>query len=354
MTDPFESLRHDAEGTGSTAIDPQFRAELLAEARQRLMSDASTDSSRPRVPTDTPTPIPMEPIPMLAKNLSNTRPLLLAAACVALVSAGVVTVVALTGGYDQPPATTDTTPATATPTVAPTEPITTSVTPSSPSATTESPATTTTDETSATTTPEQRVTDENTALASLVTAADLGEGFAQFRDGTDYAHFQFDSVVSTSSPCQPYLGTVFVPMAGAVTNNRLFVPPEPNMELVRQRVAVLDSDATAQAIWEAMASSAFQPCALASGRMFDGLRFSAPETPPSVPDGARVALYHFTKQTAGAGDRAYIGALIQVGRTITYVDAMQVNWLGEAGVSDEQFDRINDRVIATTAAAVAE
>jgi hypothetical protein len=36
MVDPFESLRHDGDGPGSTAIDPRFRADLLAEARRRL------------------------------------------------------------------------------------------------------------------------------------------------------------------------------------------------------------------------------------------------------------------------------------------------------------------------------
>ena len=62
---------------------------------RRLSSDASTDSIRPRVTADTPTPISMEPIPMLAKQPKKTRPILLAAACVALVAAGVIALVAL-------------------------------------------------------------------------------------------------------------------------------------------------------------------------------------------------------------------------------------------------------------------
>ena len=103
MVDPFESLRHDAESTGSTAIDPRFRAELLAEARRRL-SATSTDSIRPRVTADTPTPTQMEPITMLAKQPRKTRPILLAAACVALIAAGAVAVFALAGDDDEPPA----------------------------------------------------------------------------------------------------------------------------------------------------------------------------------------------------------------------------------------------------------
>ena len=116
MVDPFESLRHDAESTGSTAIDPRFRADLLAEARRRLTA-SSTDSFGPRVTADTPTPTQMEPITMLAKNPTKTRPILLAAACVALVAAGTVAILALQPDDDDAPAVSVTAPAIGTNTV---------------------------------------------------------------------------------------------------------------------------------------------------------------------------------------------------------------------------------------------
>ncbi len=94
MTDPFESLRHDAESTGSTAIDPRFRAELLAEARRRLSATASAPS-RGRAIAETPASIPTEIIPMREPDRERTRPLLLAAACLALIACGAVAVIAI-------------------------------------------------------------------------------------------------------------------------------------------------------------------------------------------------------------------------------------------------------------------
>ena len=131
MADPFESLHHDVESTGSTAIDPQFRAELLAEARSRL-SATSTDSIRPRVAADTPTPTQMEPITMLAKQPRKTRPILLAAACIALVAAGAIAVAVLRGDDDKRPATTDSTPPQTQPTA---PPMTQETSPSAPEST---------------------------------------------------------------------------------------------------------------------------------------------------------------------------------------------------------------------------
>jgi hypothetical protein len=189
------------------------------------------------------------------------------------------------------------------------------------------------------------------AAAALSTPEELGADWTQFRDGTDYADFRFDSDASSSSRCTSFLDTVFAPMNGGVTDNRLFFPPGQDMQHidpVRQHVTVLADKGIALAAWRAMASPDFQACALTSAKMFDALRFSTSQVPPFVPDGNHVAIYHFVKQTPGLEDREFVAALIQVGRTITYLDAMQVNWLGEPGVSDEQFAAVSDRVTATT------
>jgi len=249
MADPFESLRHDAENTGSTAIDPGFRADVLAEARRRLTSSASSDSIRPRVPADTPTHTPMEPIPMLAKNPKKTRPLLLAAACVALVAAGVVAVAALTTDDDKPPATTDTTPSTTRETVPPqTQPVTPETT---------QPMTPSVPDTAAA---GQSAADRDDALARglLLTPSeyypDLFPALTPL--GIDWDPIQADALPA----CASYVESVFRPIAEH-DDYTVFHREEP-VALVFQYTSVLTSEEQAASIMNAMAEPAFLQCGI--------------------------------------------------------------------------------------------
>ena len=246
MVDPFESLRHDAESTGSTVIDPRFRAELLAEARRRLSSEASTDSIRPRVTADTPTPTQMEPIPMLAQHPKKTRPILLAAACVALVAAGAVAVLAMQSDDDDAPAVTDTAPATTTAqTAAPTQPGTT------PPAI-EVPSTAATAPTSP---------DDEVARSMILPTGGYSPMWQVQLNTTGKLGAGFDPSVARNVPeSANYVESVFDVIDSASHDFRVWIHYDP-LAFGVQYVAVFPDVTTAQSVFAVVDSPEFGPCA---------------------------------------------------------------------------------------------
>lgn len=354
MTDPFESLRHHAEGTGSTAIDPRFRAELLDEARRRLSSDASAGSIRPRAATDTPTPIPMEPIPMLAKNPRKTRPLLLAAACAALVAAGIVAVVALKNddvpGNAQHPSVD--TPAAAPGATAPPTP-------------TPAQTPTTVASTSTTTVSPVRL-DRQMASSILLTVDEYAPGWQVVPTASVDPSSGFDPDVASGLPeCAPFVENVFGVVDDAGRNDLNFYHPPPSEAAFGQFVIVLPDVATARAVFDIVNTHAFGDCSrayatkLGSGGQWLPIAFERPVSPaPFEPVGDDLVYrtYDFSWVDDGGithGPETAHEAAMRIGRTITFIGILKVGEDGVPIADDAQFRQILLNIQARTDAALA-
>jgi len=354
MVDPFESLRHDAERTGSTEIDPRFRADLLAEARRRLSSEASADSIRSRVTADTPTPTQMEPIPMLAKQPKKTRPILLAAACVALIAAGAVAVIALQDDEsDEPPAVIDTVP---TPSTEEATPLTE---PAIPESTAPVPETTAAAQDDATTIVE----DQDDALARhlLLTHS---EYYPDLFPALTPLGINWDPVQAAALPaCASYTDSVFQPIAEH--DDYTVFHREAPLALAIQYASVLESEEQATSVMNAMAEPAFLQCGIdyraadAGTYCCDGektlpepLGFAQPSTPPFETLGDQLNFYDWETPWLdengvehGQDDRL-IGAFVRVGRAIVYVEGLVESSDTEPIVTPESFRQILENVVA--------
>jgi hypothetical protein len=332
MADPFDSLRHDPDATGSTAIDPRFRADLLAEARSRLSSSTSTDSTRPRVSADTPTLIPTEPIPMLAKQPTNNRQRLLAAACVALVAAGVVALVALQADEAQPPAPSQTVPPSTNQTVPPTQP------------------------------PPD---DSEIARSLLLRGEEYGSDWIVVPNGAVFPTTSA-AIASGLPECAPFVDSVFGALERGASAFHTFFYAEPEA-LMTQYVAVLPDAVAAQAVYERINSAEFAPCASAYGSVLDGGQapsvFPSPvdqptADPPFEPIGDALTYRTFPASwydvLGGAhGPRTYVDAVILVGRTITFVGTVTEAEGGATPNTVDQFRAALERVVERASAALA-
>jgi hypothetical protein len=342
MVDPFESLRHDAESTGSTAIDPRFRAELLAEARRRLSSEASTDSIRPRVTADTPTPTQMEPIPMLAKQPKKHRPFLLAAACVALVAVGVVTVAALRADDDRSPAPAQSIP-----------PITneTVPTPTLPEIT----------QPSTTSAPDP---DEALAHDLLLTPAEYYPELPIVPNSFTPVGIEWDPVQADGLPsCASYTDSVFRPIAEH-DDYRLFHRGTP-LGRAKQYVSVLESEEQAASVMNAMAEPHFLQCGIdyaaadAGTNCCNGqksipqpLGFASPSAPPFDGIGDQLNYYEWSAPSVDESgvelgqDDPLVGAFVRVGRALVYVEGVLASSDLAPTVTPEGFRGILENVVA--------
>lgn len=357
MADPFESLRHDAVNKGSTAIDPRFRAEVLVEARRRLTSGASTDVVRPRVTADTPTPIPMESIPMLAKNPNKARPLLLAAACVTLVAAGIVTVVALQDD-DKPPATIDTTPSptleTAPPQTQPAAPETTAPTK------TTAPGTTALAQTASS------IDGDEIAEAVLLEASEYAPDWVVVRN-TGLGASMHPGAAGTKAECGPFLDPVFAPTNEGSTAYRSFYHADPQA-FFTQFTAVYPDAATARSVYEYINSPEFVPCATAYGTALSAgssqSRFPSPVDQPAsnapfgtIGDALTYRTFPETWHDSGGhphGPQTDLDAVMLVGPTITFLGTVTDGEGGAVLNTVDQFASALQRVVERTNAALAE
>jgi hypothetical protein len=334
MVDPFESLRHDAESTSSTVIDPRFRAELLDEARRRL-SASSTDSIRPRVTADTPTPTQMEPITMLAKQPKKTRPTLLAAACIALVAAGVVAVVALRAEDDGPPAPAEQPPPTDSATSTPT-----------------------------TTVP--RLSDAETAQAMLLSGDEYGPDWVGVPNGWILPSMD-STIAGRIVECAPFVDTVFGAAERGASAFRTFWHFAQPEAFSTQYVAVLPDASVARLVYEQVNSPGFASCVTAYGTVLSGGQspgsFPSPvdqpiTDPPFDPIGDLLTYRTFshTWHTADGiemGPQTDIDAVMLVGRTITFIGTVTE---GEGGVvlnTTDQFQTALEHIVERTNAALA-
>jgi hypothetical protein len=323
MTDPFDVLRRSVDSpSGSTVeIDPTFRAELLEEARRRL-SGAPTAGRRHVVSTadiDERTEVIVMPVD---RRPGWRRPMLLAAASAVLVA---VTVLALTldrAEVDEPAATP---PVDATSTV-PANTATSGPTP---------------------------LTDEQLIDAIRLDTADLGLSEDTWVEPFDYEVIDTDDPnmfdldrYSARPECSAF-DQVFEPLASSPHGDRLFGHP-PNQP-AGQIVAVLPDAATAAAVFDGWTDPAFAPCLELYSYQWV-FRFGAPSEPPFAVSADDFA-YYTVEQPTG---QINAGALVRVGRTLTFVDA-SITWFEPARplMSEEAFGRIIDRVVTRATAALA-
>jgi hypothetical protein len=332
MVDPFDSLRRDAEEMGSTAIDARFRADLLAEAHRRLTA-TSTDSIRPRATADTPTPIPMEPINMLAKQPKQTRRTLLVAASLAIIVGGIVALVAINdSGDDRPPS------ATRPPDIA--------------------PVTTTTDA-------APLLSDAAIADAVLLGGDEYSPGWVGIPNGSLWP--AIDSTIAGDIPeCAPFVDSVFVALeAGASTFRTFFHFGQPEAGFT-QYVAVLPDAADARAVYELVNSAEFAPCVSAYGSLLDGGQspsaFPSPvdesiSDPPFAPVGDELTYRTFTASwhdlEGTHGPRTYVDAVMLVDRTITFVGTATDAEGGATLSTVDQFHSALERIAERATAALA-
>jgi len=343
MADPFESLRHDAVSTGSTVIDPRFRAEVLAEARRRLTSSASSDSIRPRVSADTPTHTPMEPITMLAKNPKKTRTLLLAAACVALVATGTVAVLALERDNDKAPAPADTVRSTATITSDAQEP-----NPTSPATTVQGVPEPTT--ISPTIPPDQEI-----AREMLLPTDQYASGWFS-ASSPELVNFD-PEVAGDIEECRPFMTSVFDSVEATPHDVRVWQHAAPPA-LFAQYVLVLPDVDAARTLFATLNGAEFSPCSAAylSAGPFLPSFFHEPVVEP--PDGAvgddivfRRYPFTGTDELGQVYEEIDLDASIRVGRALIFIGTVNSS-NSEEVVSEDEFHDVLGRVVERAASAL--
>jgi hypothetical protein len=324
MTDPFDVLRRsvDSPHGASVEIDPTFRAELLDEARRRL--SAAPGAPRRHVASTADIDARTEVIVMPVDQRTGwRRPVLLAAACVVLVTATVLAVTTLDRADVEEPAAT--------------APV---------NATTTVPA----NATSVPTAPP--LTDEQLIAAIRLDTADLG-----LSDDTWVEPFDYE-VIDTDEPDLFDLGRyaarpecsafdqVLEPLASSAHGLRVFGNP-PNQP-ADQIVAVLPDAATAAAVFDGWTDPAFAPC-LERYAWDSAIRFGARSEPPFAVSADDFAYYTFEQPTG----QINAGGVVRVDRTLTFVGA-SITWFEPARplMSEDAFGMIIDRVIARAQAAL--
>ena len=323
MTDPFDVLRRSADTpAGSTVeIDPSFRAELLDEARRRL--SGAPVAARRRVASTADIDERTEMTVMPLDRPRWMRPMLLAAACVVLVTVTVLALTTLEGSDGDEPA--DTPPVSVTTTV------------------TTDPAT------SLPTGPP--LTDEQLVAAIMLDPAELGLSRVEpvrgweVIDTRDPHHFDLDRY-SARPECSAF-DEVFEPLESSTHADRTFglVPSQP----ADQIVAVFPDEATASAVFDGWLDPAFAPCLELYSYQW-AFRFGAPTEPPFSVSADDFAYYTFEQP----GGQINAGGVVRVGRTLTFVDA-SITWYEPARplMSEQEFGQIIDRVVARAEAALA-
>ena len=322
MTDPFDVLRESATSAGTTVeIDPRFRAELLDEARRRL--SGAPGAARRRLPSTADVDERTEMTVMPSDRARWKRPMLLAAACVVLVAVSVLALTTLEGSDGGKPA--DTPPVGVTTTV------------------TTDPAT------SLPTGPP--LTDEQLVAAFLLDPAELGLSRVEPVRGWEVTDtrdpHQFDLDRYSAKPECSAFDEVFKPLESSTHADRTFgLPPSQPAD---QIVAVFPDEATASSVFDGWLDPAFAPCLELYSYQWV-FRFGAPTEPPFAVSADDFAYYTF-EQPRG---QINAGGLVRMGRTLTFVDA-SITWYEPARplMSEEEFGRIIDRVVAHADAALA-
>lgn len=320
MTDPFDVLRRSADARpGATVeIDPRFRAELLDEARRRL-SGAPGEVRRHVTSTadiDERTEIAVTPL----DRPRWTRPMLLAAACVVLVTGTVLALTTLEGSDPDEPA--DTPPVSVTTTVT-TDPATSLPIP-------------------------PPLTDEQLVAAIKLDPAELGLSRvgewaildSDFPDLFDIGRY------SVQPECSAF-DQVFTPLESSTHGQRAFGhPPDQPADQV---VAILPDEETASAVFDGWLDPAFASCLELYSTQWV-FRFGAPTEPPFTVSADDFAYYTYEQP----GGQINAGGVVRVGRTLTFVDA-SITWYEPARplMSEEEFGSIIDRVVARAEAALA-
>jgi hypothetical protein len=306
MTDPFDVLRRSVDSPPGSAveIDPTFRAELLDEARRRL-SGAPGAPRRHVAPTadiDARTEVILMPVD---QRPGWRRPMLLAAACVVLVTATVLALTALDrADVDEPAAT------------------------------------------------APLLTDEQLIAAINLDTADLGLSDDTWVEPFDYEVIDidvpglFDLGRYAARPACSAFDEELEPLASSTHGNRVFGNP-PNQPAV-QMVAVLPDAATAAAVFDAWTDPAFAPCLEWYAADF-AMRFGARSEPPFAVSADDFAYYTFEQPTG----QINAGGVVRVGRTLTFVGA-SITWFEPARplMSEDAFGMIIERVVARARAAL--
>jgi len=249
--------------------------------------------------------------------------MLLAAACVVLVTGTVLALSTLQRSDDDEPG--DTAPVS----------VTTTVTPNSAtSLPTGSP-----------------LTDEQLVAAIMLDPAELGLSRVEPVRGWEVTDtrdpHQFDLGRYSARPQCSAFDEVFKPLESSTHADRVFglFPSQP----ADQIVAVFPDEATASAVFDGWLDPAFAPCLELYSYQWV-FRFGAPTEPPFAVSADDFAYYTFEQP----GGQINAGGVVRVGRTLTFVDA-SITWYEPARplMSEEEFGRIIDRAVARAEAALA-
>jgi hypothetical protein len=323
MTDPFDVLRGSADTQAGVIveIDPRFRADLLDEARRRL--SGAPGAARQSVTSTNDIDERTEMTVMPFDRPRWARPMLLAAACVVLVTGAVLALTTLDrSGGDEPAVT------------APVSVTTTVTTDTGTSLPTGPP-----------------LTDEQLVAAIMLDPGELGLSRVEPVRGWEVIDtndpYLFDLGRYSARPECAAFDQVFKPLESSTHGHRTFGSPP--SEPADQIVAVFPDEATASAAFDGWLDPAFAPCLELYSYQW-AFRFGAPSEPPFAVSADDFAYYTF-EQPQG---QINAGGVVRVGRTLTFVDA-SITWYEPARplMSEEEFGRIIDRVVARAEAALA-
>lgn len=294
MTDPFETLRTlaDSDADPLDEVDPRFHAELVAEVRRRL------DPGVPIVRGDELLVGPDQP------RQRRIAPLLLAAACLALVVGGVVALT-IVGQSDRPD------PAVSVPVL----------------------------------------TDVEIVQASLLDGSELGLQEVEPIFGWELRDEQPPDLFVLSRYAALPECSVFDaslrPLTSSTYMLRLF--GRPPSEPVTQAVVVLPDERDAELVIDTWADPAFAACLPLYAFDF-AFSNGAPAAPPFAVSADDIVYFTYEQPTG----QINAAALVRVGRILQFVSA-SISWYEPPRplMTEQQFGLIVERAVARTRAALA-
>ena len=215
------------------------------------------------------------------------------------------------------------------------------------------------------------LSDAEVAAAMLISAADYAPGWVWARGPRP----PFDKELASSIPaCAAFLSSVFEAENSATVSNGTFHHEEPTLATMGQNVLVFTDEDAARAFFTAVTSGDFPACGLAytaaGGSVVDGCAFYA----NVAGEGAKCGASSFSAigdEIAGSayagtwvhpitgdvrGPEEYFGAIMRVGRSVTFMGALHMGDVGDTNVevvTQAQFESALRTVAATAAAALA-